>query len=69
MMAYGIYLTGEERAARVEIAARVNCVAKRGLAPGEPSIRALLREIAAGTLVVKRLAGRPKWLPSPGSGA
>lgn len=55
----GIYLTEDEEARLLKIAEELGCTTARGAAAGEPSIRGLLRELAAGELVIKRRPGRP----------
>lgn len=47
-------LSDEERAAVVEVARIVGSLAERGRTAGQPSITALLRDIAAGAVVCRR---------------
>ena len=58
--ATGIRLTDEERRSLLDLAAQFECVSKRGPGAEEPSIRALLADIAGGELVLRRARpGRP----------
>lgn len=56
----GIYLTEDEEARLLEIAEKLDCRALAGAAKDQPSIRGLLRELAAGELVIRRRPGRPR---------
>ncbi len=47
-------LTADERAAVVEVARVVGSLAERGPTAGQPSITALLRDIAAGAVTCRR---------------
>lgn len=57
----GIHMTAQEHAALIDLAERFGCVSKRGPGAEEPSIRALLADIASGVLVLKRARpGKPR---------
>lgn len=56
----GVYLTESEEARLIEIATELGCLTRGGPATGAPSVRALLREIAAGEVVARRRTGRPR---------
>lgn len=54
-MNVGLFLNEAEYEALMQIAADLDCMSTRGPKAGTPSIRAILRDIASGDIVCKRV--------------